>query len=77
MSEEQNNSLAIARLQGALDGELRAVRAEMESTQSKIDESLSLLRADMAKRDLWIILTIIGVVVAGFTVLGILISLPG
>lgn len=77
MSEEQNNSLAIARLQGALDGELKAVRAEMESTQSKIDESLSLIRADMAKRDLWIILTIIGVVVAGFTVLGILISLPG
>ena len=49
----------------------------MEGTKSKIDESLSLLRADMAKRDLRIILTIIGVVVAGFTVLGILISLPG
>ena len=77
MSEEQNNALSIARFQGALDGELKAVRAEMEGTKSKIDESLSLLRADMAKRDLWIILTIIGVFVAGFTVLGILISLPG
>ena len=77
MSEERDNALSIARFQRALDGELKAVRAEMESTKSKIDESLSLLRTDMAKRDLWIILTIIGVVVAGFTVLGILISLPG
>ena len=58
MSEEHNKALAIAELKGELHGELKTIRAEYATMESRMDARLAenqsamdRLRADMAQRD--------------------------
>ena len=48
-----------------------------EHQTSGVQDGIAQLRANMTKRDLWIVLTLAGLIAAGITVLGILIRWPG
>ena len=76
MSEEQDNALAIARL----DGDRAAVRAEMQAMESRIDTSLAQLREDMAKlateaakRETRLLLSVAAIIGLGIAILGFII----
>ncbi len=76
MSEEQDNALAIARL----DGDRAAVRAEMQAMESRIDASLAQLREDMAKlateaakRETRLLLSVAAIIGLGIAILGFMI----
>ena len=76
MSEEQDNALAIARL----DGDRAAVRAEMQAMESRIDASLAQLREDMAKlateaakRETRLLLSVAAIIGLGIAILGFII----
>ncbi len=66
MNDERDNALAIAELRG----ELKAIRAENEAMESRIDASLARLQEEMAKRDTRLILAIAGMIGLAVAILG-------
>ena len=86
-SAERDNALAIAKLEGELCGELKAIRAENEAMESRIEarltEELGRLREDAAKRDketaqreTRLILAVAAMIALAVTILGLLIGWP-
>jgi len=82
MSEERDNALAIAELRG----DLAAVRAEMQAMESRIEsridagmarlaEEAAKRDADAAKREIRLIVTMVGLILGAVTILGFLIRL--
>jgi len=82
MSEKRDNALAIAELRGAL-ASARAETQAMESRiESRIDAGMARLAeeaakrdADAAKREIRLIVTMVGLIVGAVTILGFLIRL--
>ncbi len=79
MENEQKNAIAIAEIKG----EMKAIRAEYEAMESRIDSSLTQMRADMEKRDkeaanreTRLILAVALIVGIGLTIFGFLTTPP-
>ncbi len=73
MSEEQDNALAIARL----EGDRAAVRAEMQAMEARIDASLERLEKEIAKqasevskRETRLLLSVTAITGLGIAILG-------
>ena len=87
LNDERDNALAIAKLEGELRGGLKAVKAEYEAMESRIDASLARMHEDAARREAqsqrWTIgfgIAQIAITIAavggGIAILGLLIGLP-
>lgn len=53
-----------------LKGDLKAIRAENEAMESRIDASLAQLREDISKREIRLIFAMIAIVGIGLTIFG-------
>ncbi len=71
MTEEHDNALAIAKLEGELRGELKAIRSENDAMESRIDASLARLHEEMAKRETRLLLAIAGMIGLAVAILGL------
>ncbi len=67
MNEERDNALAIAKQ----EGEMKAIRAENEAMESRIDAGLAKLREDIAKRETRLILAMAGMLGLAVAILGL------
>lgn len=70
--DDKQNALSIAEIKG----EMKAIRAENEAMESRIDASLAKMRADMERRDKENQRWIVGLFIATIVILGILIRWP-
>ncbi|MCY4151581.1 MAG: hypothetical protein OXE94_05020 [Aestuariivita sp.] len=79
MTEEYDSALAIAKL----DGEMKAIRAENEAMESRIDTSLANLRTEMAtyredaaKRETRLLLSIAVMITLAVSIISLVVLLP-
>ncbi len=63
-----------------LHRQLSVMDEQMNTNQARYEGALERLRAYMARRDIWLLLTVVGVVIStvgvATTILGLLITLP-
>ncbi|MCY4152623.1 MAG: hypothetical protein OXE94_10370 [Aestuariivita sp.] len=76
MMEEHDNALAIAKLEGDLRGEIRALEERMETKQAEYRTDIARLAEQAASRHTQLILAIAGMLALAVAVLGFLIGLP-
>ena len=80
MSDERDNAMEIARLQG----DNQAIRAEMQAMESRIEASLGRMErkiaerdAEAAKRETRLLLAVAGLIAAGIAILSFMIRAGG
>ena len=67
--------MALAKLEGHLRGELKALEERMETHQAKHEGALDRLRADIAQRETRLLLSIAVMITLGVSVIGLVVAL--